>query len=220
MSLTSEELAALRQEYMQRGLRRGDVGAEPIALFQRWLAEAKKEGVLEPNAMVLSTVDKAGQPWSRIVLLKVCDASGFAFFTNYNGAKAMHLEHSPQAALTFWWGGLERQVNVTGKVAKTSRAVSEAYFGSRPRASQLGAWASDQSQVIGGRKELEERYQAVEEQFGTGEIPCPQHWGGYVLVPESIEFWQGRQSRLHDRFRFTRCSEADPSKWLIERLSP
>ncbi|MEI6713036.1 MAG: pyridoxamine 5'-phosphate oxidase [Verrucomicrobiota bacterium] len=217
MSLTPEALSGLRQEYTQNGLRRNDLDADPLVLFRKWLSEAQQVGVLEPNAMVLSTVDLDGKPWSRVVLLKVCDEHGFAFFTNYRGAKAVHLLNEPRAALTFWWGALERQVNITGRVSKTSRDTSERYFASRPRASQLGAWVSQQSSVITGRAELEEGRAQMEQQFDGKDVECPVNWGGYVLEPETIEFWQGRQSRLHDRFRFSREGAIS---WKVERLAP
>jgi pyridoxamine 5'-phosphate oxidase len=217
MRLSPEELSALRVDYSQRGLRRGELEGDPVKMFDRWLKEARDLGLLEPNAMVLSTVDAEGQPWSRVVLLKACDAEGFVFFTNYEGTKAGHLAGEPRAALTFWWGALERQVHVTGRVRKTSREESERYFATRPRASQLGAWASAQSSVLRDRLELEERYRVVEERFAGQVVPCPEQWGGYVLVPQSVEFWQGRRSRLHDRFRYV--LEAGGG-WTVERLSP
>jgi pyridoxamine 5'-phosphate oxidase len=167
--------------------------------------------------MTLSTVDTSGQPWSRIVLLKICDARGFIFFTNYDGAKGQHLAANPRAALTLWWGALERQVNVTGSISKTSREESEQYFHSRPVTSQLGAWASRQSAVVTGREVLERSFKEALVRFGQSEVPLPPSWGGYLLRPATIEFWQGRRSRLHDRLRYTR--EVGDT-WKIERLSP
>lgn len=204
-------------EYSQRGLRRSELESNPVVMFGKWLEEAQSKGILEPNGMVLSTVDSEGQPWSRVVLLKACDLNGFAFFTNYSGAKAKHLAGEPRAALTFWWGALERQVNVVGNVRKTSREVSLRYFASRPRASQLGAWASTQSSVISSRDELEGAFREQERHFEGGDVECPESWGGYVLEPHSIEFWQGRRSRLHDRFRYSRL---EGGEWKIERLAP
>jgi pyridoxamine 5'-phosphate oxidase len=215
--LTAEQLAALRRDYAQRGLRRAELSADPIEQFQRWLHEAFQAEVLEPNGMILATVDAEGQPWTRTVLLKVCDSRGFSFFTNYRGNKAEHLLSEPRAALTFWWGALERQVNVTGIVEKTSREESEAYFASRPIASQLGAWASEQSTVLPNREELERSLAEIRKRFPNENIPCPEHWGGFRVVPSTIEFWQGRQSRLHDRFRYTRDEN---HAWKIERLAP
>lgn len=215
--LTPAELAALRQDYSQRGLRRGELDPDPIGQFNRWLAEATAKQLLEPNAMTLATVDADGQPWSRTVLLKLCDKRGFAFFTNYEGAKGCQLAANPRAALTFWWGPLERQVNITGVITKTSREESARYFHSRPASSQLGAWASAQSEVVTGREQLERQFTAMLEKYGEQEIPLPPFWGGYILHPQTIEFWQGRRSRLHDRLRYTRQPD---DAWKIERLSP
>jgi len=215
--LTAEQLAALRQDYSQHGLRRAELSADPIEQFQRWLHDAFQAEVLEPNGMILATVDASGQPWTRTVLLKVCDARGFSFFTNYLGNKGKQLAAESRAALTFWWGALERQVNVTGRVEKTTREESEAYFKVRPLASRLGAWASQQSSTLPNREELERSFDKVRERFPDENIPCPENWGGYRLVPETIEFWQGRRSRLHDRFRYTRDGG---DAWKIERLAP
>ena len=215
--LTPEQLAALRQDYSLRGLRRADLDADPIRQFNHWLHEALEQQILEPNGMTLATVDAAGQPWTRTVLLKVCDERGFTFFTNYTGTKGRHLAANPHAALTFWWGALERQVNVTGTVGKISREESERYFHSRPVASQLSAWASQQSAVLADRAELERRFAEVREKYGEAEIPLPPTWGGYCLRPATVEFWQGRRSRLHERLRYTRQPDG---VWKIERLSP
>lgn len=217
MPLSPAELAALRQDYAQRGLRRRELAADPIIQFNAWLDEATARQLIEPNAMTLATVDADGQPWSRTVLLKICDARGFTFFTNYEGAKGHHLAGNPRAALTFWWGALERQVNITGAVSKVSVEESEAYFHSRPPSSQIGAWASAQSEVVEHREQLEAQFAAALAKYGGSEIPLPPHWGGYRLRPQTIEFWQGRRSRLHDRLRFSRFDERS---WKIERLSP
>jgi pyridoxamine 5'-phosphate oxidase len=216
MALTPEALAALRQDYSQRGLLETELHADPIHQFQAWLGEAQAQGILEPNAMTLSTVDECGQPWSRIVLLKRCDADGFSFFTNYEGSKAQHISSESRVGLTFWWGALERQVNVVGTASKVSREESEAYFATRPIASQLGAWASRQSSRLGARAELESSFAELKQRFEGKPIPCPPHWGGFVVKPSSIEFWQGRRSRLHDRLRFTSSGDG----WLLERLAP
>ncbi|EDY22429.1 pyridoxamine 5'-phosphate oxidase [Chthoniobacter flavus Ellin428] len=215
--LSPAELAALRQDYAQRGLRRSDLDPDPIKQFNAWLNEAVDHQLLEPNAMTVASVDATGQPWTRTVLLKICDDRGFTFFTNYDGAKGRHFAANPKVALTFWWNALERQVNVTGKVVKSSAEESAAYFHTRPEASQVGAWASTQSEVIADRAQLERQFAEARERFGQGQIPLPPHWGGYCVVPETIEFWQGRRSRLHDRLRYTR--EPDGG-WQIERLSP
>jgi pyridoxamine 5'-phosphate oxidase len=215
--LNPDQLAALRQDYSQRGLRRADLDPDPIKQFNGWLVEAVAQQIVEPNGMTLATVDAAGQPWTRTVLLKICDERGFTFFTNYVGAKGHHLDGNPRAALTFWWGALERQVNITGIVAKVTREESDAYFHSRPASSQIGAWASAQSEVVPDRAQLERQFAEALAKYGETEIPLPPHWGGYRLAPQTIEFWQGRRSRLHDRLRYT--WEADGS-WKIERLSP
>jgi pyridoxamine 5'-phosphate oxidase len=217
MPLTSEQLAQLRQEYSERGLRRAELSPNPIVQFQAWLAEAHEAQILEPNAMILATVDREGHPWTRTVLLKICDHRGFSFFTNYSGAKGTHLDNEPRAAVTFWWGGLERQVNITGRVEKVSAAESDAYFISRPVASRLGAWASQQSSVLSSRDELEQRFAEARARFSNEDIPRPENWGGYRLSPRTIEFWQGRRSRLHDRFRYTR---EEQNRWRIDRLAP
>ena len=215
--LTPEQLAALRQDYSQRGLRRTKLDPDPVIQFNHWLAEAVQQQIPEPNAMVLSTVDGDRQPWSRTVLLKVCDARGFAFFTNYESAKARQLAANPRAALTFLWVSLERQVNIAGTITKTSREESAEYFQTRPPGSQLGAWASQQSSVLADRAQLEKQFDDARAKFDGTQIPLPPQWGGYVLAPHTIEFWQGRRSRLHDRLRYTRGPEG---AWKIERLSP
>lgn len=215
--LTSTQLAALRREYSERGLRRRDLNPDPIAQFRAWLSEAVACDLDEPNAMTLATVDEQGQPWSRVVLLKGCDEHGFLFFTNFLGMKSRQLAGNPRAALTFWWTALERQVNVTGCAAKVSPEEAEAYFQTRPINSRLGAWASRQSEPIADRAQLERQFDEARRRFGAGPIPLPPHWGGFCLRPETIEFWQGRASRLHDRFRYTH----EPGDgWKIARLSP
>ena len=215
--LTPEQLAALRQDYSQRGLRRSDLHPDPIAQFNHWLEEALRQQLPEPNAMVLGTVDPAGQPWSRTVLLKICDARGFTFFTNYESAKGEQIAANARAALTFLWLPLERQVNIAGTITQTSREESEGYFHARPVGSQLGAWTSEQSAVIADRTELERQFEEARARYGETAIPLPPHWGGYTLAPHTIEFWQGRRSRLHDRLRYSRQPDG---AWKIERLSP
>lgn len=212
-------LADLRREYNFGGLRRTDLDANPIAQFQKWFAQAETalaKNQLDVNAVTLATADKNGYPSARIVLLKGLDEHGFIFFTNYESRKGRELAENSQAALNFFWPELERQVGVAGTVKKTSRAESEKYFQSRPRGSQLAAWASTQSAVVPDRATLEAKWQELEKQF-PDKIPAPPNWGGFILQPKRIEFWQGRPSRLHDRFRYLR--QADGS-WVIDRLSP
>ncbi|RSK39537.1 pyridoxamine 5'-phosphate oxidase [Hymenobacter perfusus] len=216
--MTDQQLADLRQTYSQRTLTEADVQPDAVRQFRSWLDEALATRLDEPTAMMLSTVNEAGQPAARIVLLKgLPDDEGFLFFTNYDSRKGQELATSPLAALTFFWPGLERQVRVEGRVEKASEEVSTAYFQSRPRSSQLGAWASPQSQPIRSREELEQREQEVEARFaGQEPLPRPGHWGGYMLRPHRVEFWQGRPSRLHDRLVY----ELHGSSWKISRLAP
>jgi pyridoxamine 5'-phosphate oxidase len=210
-------LADLRREYTLAGLRRADLDADPIAQFQKWFDQALTAGIMEPNAMTLATADAQGQPSARTVLLKAVDARGFSFFTNYESRKGRELAANPNAALNFFWSGLERQVCVRGSCQKVPRSESEAYFAVRPLGSQLGAWVSKQSSVVPNREFLEQRLGEVTAQFSGQLTPTPPYWGGYVLTPIAIEFWQGRPNRLHDRFLYSR---ADSGAWKIERLSP
>ena len=211
------DLTALRTEYARAGLREADLDPSPIRQLDRWLHDAVEAGHPEPNAMTLATVSEAGDPSTRVVLLRGLDERGLSFFTNYESDKGRDLAHRPRASACFFWVLLERQVRVTGAVEKVSRAESEAYFATRPRESQLGAWASRQSAVLAGPEELLARVAEVRARFGEAEIPCPPHWGGYRLVPERLELWQGRPSRLHDRLRYTRTGDR---AWRIDRLSP
>ncbi len=213
---SSFDIANLRMEYGQRGLLESELDPDPLRQFQKWLAESIAQQLLEPNAMTLATVDEDGQPWSRTVLLKACDERGFSFFTNYESAKGRQLAHEPRCALTFRWGELERQVNVTGRVEKVPRTETEAYFPKRPLGGRLGAWASRQSSVLADRTALERAFEEARARFGD-DPPAPEHWGGYVVRPETVEFWQGRASRLHDRLRYSRTSEG---LWKVERLAP
>ena len=233
-------LADLRREYNLAGLRRKDLDPDPVRQFQRWFDQAtgaRASGrlrrffvklykrllliggwdVVDINAMTLATVDAEGRPSARIVLLKGIDQRGFVFFTNYNSRKGRELDANSNAALVCYWPELERQVTIAGKVTRVPGAESDAYFASRPYGSRIGAWASDQSQVVRDRAELEEHWKQFERKYPGPDVPRTPHWGGYVLSPERLEFWQGRPNRLHDRFRYTR--QGDRS-WLIERLSP
>jgi len=209
-------LQALREEYSQRHLRRRDLDPDPIVQFNRWLAEAVEARIKEPNAMSLATADSAGQPSARIVLLKGVNAGGFLFFTNYGSRKAAELEVNPRAGLNFFWPELERQVVIEGVVHRASREEAGDYFRSRPIASQLGAWASRQSQIVPSREWLEEKMESLASEYAGREVPLPSFWGGYWLVPATIEFWQGGPSRIHDRLRYLRAGAG----WQIDRLSP
>ncbi len=219
--MTDAELADLRQSYSQRTLLEADVQPQAVAQFRQWLDEAVAARLPEPAALTLATVDAAtGQPSQRVVLLKgLPDDAGFLFFTNYDSRKGHELAGQPLAALNFFWPGLERQVRVEGVVEKAPENVSTEYFQSRPRSSQVGAWASPQSEVIGSREELEAREHDVEARFhDQNPLPRPSHWGGYVLRPTRIEFWQGRPSRLHDRLVYERTEGG--RDWKISRLAP
>lgn len=209
-------LEEMRRHYAARSLDRADLDPSPFAQFDRWMREAVETQLLEPNAMALATVDPAGQPTARTVLLKGFDERGLVFYTNYESAKARDLAGNPRVACLFQWLPLERQVGVTGRAVRISAAESLRYFLSRPRDSQIGAWASRQSEVITTRSLLEAKFAEMKAKFAAGEIPLPSNWGGYRVTPETFEFWQGRPNRLHDRFRYTR----DDGGWRIERLMP
>jgi pyridoxamine 5'-phosphate oxidase len=213
-----DSLADLRKTYAQRTLSEADVRPEAIAQFRVWLEEALAAQLEEPTAFTISTVGAGGQPSARVVLLKgLPDEAGFLFYTNYESRKGQELTAHPLAALTFFWPGLERQVRVEGRVEKAPAEMSTAYFQSRPRGSQVGAWASPQSQVISSREELEQLEAAVLDRFGAQEpLPRPENWGGFLVVPHRIEFWQGRPSRLHDRIVY----EREGSSWKLSRLAP
>jgi len=209
-------VADLRREYALARLDEKDVSRDPIAEFARWFAEAQAAEVEEPNAMVLATATSDGTPSARVVLLKGFDERGFVFFTDYRSRKGAELEANPRAALVLHWSELERQVRITGDVTRTSAEESEAYYRSRPLGSRLGAWVSHQSQAIPSRDVLEGGLREVERRFAGGDVPLPPYWGGYRVRPGAIEFWQGRENRLHDRVRY----EREGDRWKIERLAP
>ncbi len=209
-------IADLRKEYTRHGLSETDVDPDPLRQFQCWFDQAVEAGLIEPNAMTLATAAPDGRPSARMVLLKGVDGGGFVFFTNYESRKGTELTANPWAALVFYWPELERQVRIEGCVERIAPDESDAYFASRPNGSRIGAWASRQSSVIGSRAELEQRVAELEQFYAGREVPRPPFWGGFRVIPDTIEFWQGRPNRLHDRLRYWR----DSSRWIIERLSP
>ncbi|MBN8720197.1 pyridoxamine 5'-phosphate oxidase [Asinibacterium sp. OR53] len=215
--MAASSIADIRRDYKLQSLDENDIAADPITQFTRWWEEAIASHIDEVNAMTLATVTPEGLPAARIVLLKGYDEQGFVFFTNYKSRKGMELEANPHAALVFFWKELERQVRIEGTVSKTSTAESDDYFESRPAGSRIGAWASPQSRVVANRTEIETNYSKYEQQFGYENIPRPENWGGYIVKPSVIEFWQGRGSRLHDRLRYT---ASGAHKWKRERLAP
>ncbi len=209
-------LADLRREYASRALTEHDALADPIQQFALWFGEALKSELLDTNAMTLATSSADGEPAARIVLLKGFDEAGFVFFTNYESAKGRQLDQNPRACLLMFWAALERQVRIVGRVTKTSAAESDTYFQSRPFESQIGAWASAQSRTVADREALESRYKELAAAYAGGPVPLPPFWGGYRVAPDTIEFWQGRTSRLHDRLLYTRRD----GTWSRSRLAP
>lgn len=209
-------LESLRREYMQEGLQRKDLTEDPISLFERWLEQAINAGIHDPTAMTIATVNAEGQPSQRIVLLKQVDVRGFVFYTNYESRKARDIATNSRVSLHFPWHSLERQVKVTGVAHKVGRAESLKYFLSRPKESQVAAWASAQSRPVSSRQLLMQQFKRMQEKFAQGQIPLPDFWGGYRVEPATIEFWQGGVHRLHDRFVYTRSD----SGWIIDRLAP
>lgn len=209
-------LADLRRDYIKDGLLETDVDPNPFAQFSKWFDQATKSGILEPNAMSHATVGPDGQPSIRIVLLKGVDERGFIFYTNYESRKGKDMDSNPKSALLFFWGELERQVRIEGVVEKVDPTISKGYFDTRPEGSRIGAWSSNQSEVVPSRDYLEERYTQNAVKYSGREIPMPHYWGGYRLVPSTFEFWQGRGSRMHDRIRFRLIDGV----WVMDRLSP
>jgi len=209
-------VADLRKEYTRAGLSESDVARDPVEQFRIWFDEALAADLHEPNAMVLATATPDGSPSARVVLLKGFDERGFVFYTNYEGRKGRELEENPRAALLFYWGELERQVRIEGAVSRTGEEEADAYYASRPRGSRLGAWASEQSRAVDGREVLEERVRDLEAKYEGREVPRPAFWGGYRVEPEVVEFWQGRENRLHDRILYRR----EEWGWKTERLQP
>lgn len=209
-------IAHLRRDYRQASLNESDVDGDPIVQFRQWFDEAVRAEVHEPNAMFLATATPDAYPSGRVVLLKEVDQRGFVFYTDYRSRKGSELADNPHASLCFFWAELERQVRIVGAVQRVSRAESDEYFQSRPLPSRIGAWTSRQSAVLSSREELEQDLAANEARFADGPVPLPEHWGGFRVVPEEIEFWQGRPSRLHDRIQFRR----EAGTWVRRRLSP
>jgi pyridoxamine 5'-phosphate oxidase len=206
-----------RIQWMSVGLKRDELDPDPFRQFQQWFTQAIDADIPEPNAMSLATVAESGQPWLRTVLLKIYDERGFVFFTNYDSRKARQIAGQSRVALLFPWAALGRQVKITGQADRIPLMESVKYFATRPRGSQIGAWASPQSEVITSRALLEAKFDEMKRKFAKGEVPLPSFWGGYRVVPETIEFWQARESRLHDRFLYSRGVEG---RWQIERLAP
>lgn len=211
-----QHIADLRKEYIKNVLKKEDLNRNPLKQFAIWFDEAQKVEAAEPNAMTLSTVSTSGKPSSRIVLLKGIEEQAMIFFTNYSSDKGKDMLENPNVALNFFWPELERQVRIEGKVTKTSAEESDTYFNSRPLGSQLGAWASPQSSIVESREEMEAKLLEFEKKFKDQKIPRPPHWGGYKVSPEKVEFWQGRASRLHDRFLYS----LETDQWKIDRLAP
>lgn len=214
--MEKRDLGEIRRDYSLRDLSKASVASDPFVQFANWFDEYLASQPHEPSSFVLSTVGIDGAPSSRVVLLKGFDERGFVFFTNYTSRKALDIDHERRVGMTFFWPELERQVHIAGVAEKTPREESESYFASRPAESKLGAWASKQSAELSGRSELEEQFEEARERFIGGDIPCPEFWGGYRIVPSRFEFWQGRRSRLHDRL----CFELQEGSWKILRLYP
>ena len=218
---SSNDISNMRRSYERGGLSRADLAASPFAQFRAWFDEAREtDDIIEPNAMALATVDADRQPNQRTVLLKAHDDEGFVFFTNYESAKSKEIENNPRVSLLFMWLALERQLKIQGRAERLSRSESVKYFLSRPIGSRLGAWVSEQSSVISGRSLLKAKLDEIKRKFANGEVPCPDFWGGYRIVPSRFEFWQGGRDRLHDRFEYVPANEREESDWKINRLAP
>lgn len=205
-----------RRDYSKKTLDEANAKSSPFEQFEIWLTEAIENDLYEPNAMILATATKSGKPSARVVLLRGFDEQGFTFYTNYNSRKALEIEENPQVSLLFYWAEVERQVRIEGTMSRVSREVSDRYFASRPRESQIGAWTSPQSEIIESRDFLERKFAEMEEKWQTNKIERPPNWGGYTLRPDAFEFWQGRESRLHDRLFYKKTENG----WEIERLAP
>lgn len=212
------DISQFRREYIRGGLSRADLESDPVTQFSLWFDQARKTTISDPTAMVLATVDSGGQPSQRTVLLKYYDEKGFVFFTNFGSRKAAEIKENDKVSLLFVWLELERQVMINGRARKISTADSAKYFLTRPKESQLAAWVSSQSHKLSSRQMLLQKFQEMKSKIGEGKVPLPSFWGGYRVEPTEVEFWQGRKSRLHDRFLYTQAS--NPSSWSVERLSP
>lgn len=217
--MMTDDLHSLREDYRKHRLARADLAPDPLEQFKKWFEQARSAGLKEPNAMVLSTVDTDGQPFTRTVLLKDLDADGMVFYTNFESRKARQIGANPRVSCLFLWLELERQVSINGTATRIPTAAALRYFLSRPLASRLGAWSSQQSSVIRSRSLLEAKFEEMKRKFAHGEVPLPSFWGGFRIKPHSYEFWQGRQSRLHDRFLYT-LADPNSRQWQIERLQP
>ena len=214
--IDNNEISKLRKEYSLKELRKKNVNKNPFDQFSNWFQDAVKSKIEEPNAMILATADKSGTPSLRVVLLKSVDIDGLIFYTNYNSQKGRELSENPNASILFFWLPLERQIRISGKVIKLDEKESFEYFKSRPYESQIGAWASKQSEAIDDRTELEKKFEKYKSLFKEGNVPLPPNWGGFKLVPQTFEFWQGRESRLHDRIRYSKSENG----WELHRISP
>lgn len=222
MSKAFKDLADMRLSYQKGGLNEDDVSQNPFEQFDQWFDDAKNADLTEPNAMILATVNPELQPTTRTVLLKYFDESGFVFFTNFKSEKSRHIEHNPNVSLQFLWLDLERQIRIEGKAEKVSTAESLRYFSRRPKGSQIGAWVSHQSEIISSKSVLKAQYEKLVAKFKDGEVPYPDFWGGYKVVPSKIEFWQGGENRLHDRIVYEQNENlgANNQAWSIKRLAP